>query len=190
MPLTDRTMVTLQPVISTEHRPLIAEWLRQPHVTQWWGDPDERLQQFEVTPASDHRLIAADNIPVGYIRWQTVDRAVLDAVGLTDIPTGAVDIDLFIGEPEKTGQAIGPGALELLIKILEATTKTPLAGLTTSQDNARALRAFEKSGFRRHLRYNDPAFGTCWVLVRPLSNNERRQIGEGDVKRWPRRHGT
>lgn len=151
------------------HRALIASWLEAAHVAKWWGDANGRLRQFDATPSSAHALIELEGRPVGYIRWEEVDRAMLESVGLTEVPDGAIDIDILLGDPGATGRGIGPRALDLLATRLERTTTAPVAGLCTSVRNERALKAFAKCGFVRLTRYDDPTYGLCWVLVRRLA---------------------
>jgi aminoglycoside 6'-N-acetyltransferase len=161
--------VTLERVQPAHHEALIAEWLRRPHVSPWWGDAESRMAQFRATPGSQHALIAVGGVPAGYLRWQTVDRAVLATLGLGDIPDGAVDIDILIGEPAWVGRGVGPAALRSLLERLAQGGAPPLAGLCPSVDNAAAIRAFGKAGFRKLREVDDPVVGRCWVLVADLA---------------------
>jgi aminoglycoside 6'-N-acetyltransferase len=92
----------------------------------------------------------------------------LAAAGLTDIPTDAVDCDIFIGERAWLGRGVGPQALRLLLKQLSAEDRFSMLGLCTSIENEVAVRAFEKAGFVRRKQYEDPTFGPCWVMVAKL----------------------
>jgi RimJ/RimL family protein N-acetyltransferase len=160
--------ITLEPVDPERHGELFREWLSRPHVTRWWGDMGWRAEQFLETPADEHALIVLDGRPVGYLRWQEVDREDLDAVGLDEIPDGAIDMDILLGEADERGRGVGVRALELVVERLERTTRAPLAGLCTSTANDRAIRAFEKAGFRKLKRFKEETFGEMWVLVREL----------------------
>ncbi len=159
--------VTLEPW-EVAHLARVADWLGRGHVRRWWGDPATRLAELREGGDHEQALIAVDDEPVGYLRWQRVDLADLAALGLTGIPEHAVDIDIFIGERDWLGRGVGPRALTLLLERL-AARGAPLAGLCTSVDNAVAIRAFEKAGFTRLCRYQDPEFGPCWVLSAELT---------------------
>ncbi len=163
-----KALISLQQVDPSAHRETLKKWLYCSHVARWWGDPVERIRQLDETLASEHAIIELDETPIGYIRWQTVDRETLDAVGLDCIPDGAIDIDLFIGQMEMLGRGLAAIALNDLIQRLVRETTSPLAGLCTSIENHRAIRAFEKAGFQKRIQYDDPTYGRCWVLVRPL----------------------
>lgn len=161
-------MVELLQVDRHRHREKVAAWLAAGHVARWWGDTDERLEQFDDTPDENHAMILSDAEPVGYVRWQVVDTAALQTVGLDGIPARSIDVDLFIGEPGLTGQGIGPQAVHLLVDHLRDTTDAPLLGFCTSIDNEPAQRAFRKAGCARLTTYEDPTFGPCHVFVRWL----------------------
>ncbi|MEM9029309.1 MAG: GNAT family N-acetyltransferase [Pseudomonadota bacterium] len=165
--------IRLEEVQLSEHAPLIDAWLHLPHVSRWWGDPAWRTVQLRETPDHEHAVIAYDGVsegagPIGYVRWQAVDRETLDSVGLTDLPDGSIDIDLFIGDASYLGRGLGVRILNALARHLQQTTDVQVIGLTTSVDNLRALRAFEKAAFQKHLRYDDDTFGPCWILIRKI----------------------
>ena len=148
---------------------LLSDWLRGPHVAPWYPSPEEDLAWVEDPPAdSEQLLIVVGSQPVGYIRWQVVDRRTLDSIGLSGMPHRSVDADLLIGEAGSIGMGIGPAALELLVTRLSANPDLPLVGLTSSVDNARAHRAFLKAGFRVALQYTPAGFGLCDLFVRSL----------------------
>jgi aminoglycoside 6'-N-acetyltransferase len=89
--------VALLPFEPERDLPRLEEWLARPHVARWFGDPEGHLAFARDLPeGGDHALIACDDEPAGYLRWQEVSREVLDGVGLTEIPAGAVDVDLFL----------------------------------------------------------------------------------------------
>ena len=162
--------VSLEP-FSELHLSALSGWLRCPHVAPWYPAPEDNIAWAADPPeGGSQSLIACESRPVGYIRWQVVDRETLDSVGLNEIPTNAVDVDLLLGEPEYLGKGLGPAALELLLGRLRANAALPLIGLTTSIENARAHRAFEKAGFRVARQYTPAGFGPCYLFVRPLQH--------------------
>lgn len=145
-------------------------WLRQPHVAPWWGNPLEVMDDALHRPPDTCHIVEADGDPVGYLCWQRPPREPLTAAGLADLPEGLVDIDILIGEPTATGRGIGPHALGLLLRRLRADPSATHAGVGTSVANARAIRAFEKAGFRQFGEFNDPAFGRCLYLTVDLAD--------------------
>ena len=160
--------VRLRPYDRDAHRDLVVGWLNEAHVVRWWGRPEDTVPRLEREPDAPHALIEENGVPVGYLRWQRVGRQDLDAVGLQAVPDGSIDIDIFIGPPEKLGQGLGGQALEVLVAHLTEATDAQLAGLCTGVDNHHAIRAYEKAGFAKLQQFDDPVYGPCWVMARWL----------------------
>jgi len=134
---------------------------------RWWGTPTQHLAALAQRSADTHALITVDGKPVGYLCWQRLPPAELEAAGLTGLPEHLVDIDVLIGEPAYLGRGIGPSALALLLAKLRAEG-VEFAGLGTAIANRVAIRAFEKVGFRRMRDFADPELGPCTYLVASL----------------------
>ncbi|MGK7876788.1 MAG: GNAT family N-acetyltransferase [Xenococcaceae cyanobacterium] len=154
-------LVPFSPETDTEK---LNTWLKAPHVVRWWGNPSSHLQQALEHPSSDHAIIVADDTPIGYLRWQKVKKVELDAVGLTEIPLGSVDIDILIGEVDYVGCGIGPLVLKKLVNHLSEDSSIPLIGMSTSVENTAAIKAYQKAGFRCLFQYDNPDYGRCWIL--------------------------
>jgi RimJ/RimL family protein N-acetyltransferase len=140
-------------------------WLAQPHVAKWWGDADQAMQHARQCAPESHALIVADRTPVGYLCWQEPPKQELEAADLADLPSGLVDIDILIGEPDWLGRGVGSRALELLLARLRNLPSVAFAGLGTSASNANAIRCYEKAGFRLFREFQDPDWGPCKYLI-------------------------
>jgi len=153
----------------TAHARLLADWLARPHVARWHPAPDAWIES-ALSPPTDgaQALIILGARPIGYLRWRKVSRETLDALGLTEIPAGAVDVDILIGEPECVGHGHGPRALGLLVETLRRNATIPLVGLSPSIDNLAAQRAYAKAGFRMMGEYDAPGFGRLVLMGMPL----------------------
>jgi aminoglycoside 6'-N-acetyltransferase len=150
------------------HLALLATWLRQPHVAPWFPTPEASLAWAASPPAGGaHAIIAWGAEEVGYLRWQRVDRATLDALGLPEIPAGSVDVDILLGAGG-TGTGLGPSALAVLAEQMREDASVALLGLTTSVANTRAHRAFAKAGFHIARRYDPNGLGPCHLMLRDL----------------------
>jgi aminoglycoside 6'-N-acetyltransferase len=144
------------------HLPLLAAWLSQPHVARWWGDAVAVLAEIRAHPVATAAIIEADGQPVGYLCWQTPSRAELTAAGLADLPADLVDIDLMIGLADRLGCGIGPQALaQLCLRLQDQGAST--VGLGTATANRRALRAFEKAGFRPYRDFEEAGVGMRYL---------------------------
>lgn len=159
--------VHLGSVNAERHLSLVAIWLHRPQVARWWGDPELALGAIRQHPIDQEALIYVDDRPVGFVCWQIPPREELAAAGLTDLPSDLVDVDIFIGEPEVLGQGVGPAALSQLLARLQAEG-VKVVGLATSVANSRALKAYEKAGFRAFRDFHE-AGDEMRYLVQQLS---------------------
>jgi len=99
--------VTLQPFLPM-HLERLRGWLQQPHVAPWFPEPEANLSWAANPPAvGDQAIIATGAAEVGWVRWQRVDRATLDSLGLHYIPANSVDADILIGVRDAIGKGLG-----------------------------------------------------------------------------------
>jgi aminoglycoside 6'-N-acetyltransferase len=146
---------------------LVSNWVRRPHVSRWWGDSVKALDEIIERPdVGGDAIIIADEVPVGYIRWQKPSRSELDEAGLLDVDEETtMDIDVAIGEPEFIGLGIGSRAVELVVEQLVADSSLSMIMIVTSVDNVAAAGSYEKAGFERRRKFDDPEYGECWLLT-------------------------
>lgn len=163
--------LTLQPVTSS-HLQLLERWLGYSHVKPWFPHAAEILTRAANPPDnSQQAILYYRRVPLGYLRWEIVDPAALQALGLEAVPAGAADADIFIGEDSERGQGIGPRALNVMCKRLQTRGDVPMVGLTASIDNKEAHRAFEKAGFSVTAQYQPEGFGDCYLFTRNLAQD-------------------
>jgi RimJ/RimL family protein N-acetyltransferase len=161
--------LSLQP-FEPAHVRLLSEWLSRSHVIRWHPDPDARVERaLNPPPGGTQAFIVLGEHPIGHLRWQKVDRETLDALGLSEIPEGSVDVDILIGEADCVGRGYGPAALALLVQTLRRDATVRLVGLSPSIDNVFARCAYEKAGFRKICEYEAPGFRRCALMIMPLA---------------------
>ncbi len=131
---------------------LILGWLRQPHVQAWWGDPDDELAliaQGIAMPSVNCLLVetplARGDRPQPFAYVQHWD-AGLDSV-FHDLPSGTRGMDPFIGVPDMVGHGHGPRFIRQLADEL-AQAGAPMVIIDPDPSNHRAIRAYQKAGFR------------------------------------------
>lgn len=139
--------------------PMIARWLAEPQLAQWWGDPETEIASISEHIGSDSvepLIVELDGRPIAYL--QSYDPHLEDDHPYADQPFGTLGIDISIGVPEFlerghgaaivrqfTGALFEEGALRVIVD--------------PDPTNARAIRAYEKAGFheidRRQTIYGD-----------------------------------
>ena len=145
--------------------PLVRRWLAEPHVVQWWGNT---LEQFELVSgdleveAMEQFVVAINDCPFGYL--QCYDPDVWPENGLGDHPRGTRGIDQFIGEQDMVDRGHGSAFIRTFIDRLLAAG-APRVITDPDPANGRAIRAYEKAGFRRQHLVDTPD-GTALLMVR------------------------
>jgi aminoglycoside 6'-N-acetyltransferase len=129
--------------------PTVHKWLEQPQVAQWWGDPDEQyaLVRGDLDePAMEQFVVAVEGRPFAYL--QCYDPTAWPNNGFGVQPQGTRGLDQFIGEPDMIGRGHGSA---LIRNFLERLTLAGRPRVVTDPDpaNARAVRAYEKAGFKK-----------------------------------------
>jgi aminoglycoside 6'-N-acetyltransferase len=147
-------VITIRPILP-EDAPALATILAQPSVARWWGDFDEeRVEQDLIVGEPDQRVFAIelDGRLVGAIQSSEE----------TDPEFRHAGLDLFIDAAEH-GHGIGPVAIRQLARRLIDEEGHHRLTIDPAADNARAIRAYEKVGFRtvgRMRRYQRMRDGT------------------------------
>ena len=144
--------------------PVVRRWLAQPHVREWWGDPDE---QFDLVsgdlshPAMDQYIVATDGTPFGYLQcYRLTDWNIC----FGPQPDDTRGIDQMIGEPDMIARGHGSAFIRQFIEGL-LDSGTPRVVTDPDPTNARAIRAYEKAGFAAD-KFVDTPDGLALLMVR------------------------
>jgi len=142
--------------VEPAHYPLLHRWLREPHIQEWWGDPDEELgfirDMVEGRDTTRPFLITLDAVPVGYIQYWFIGHHqnaqwVENHPWLLELPSETVGVDLSIGIADKISRGLGSAALAAFVARLRGEGHETII-IDPDPGNARAVRAYTKAGFR------------------------------------------
>lgn len=145
--------------------PLVRRWLTMPHVVEWWGDMDEQyeLVSEDLEAAEiDQFIVTANDRPFAYL--QCYEQTAWPDNGLGIHPRGTSGIDQFIGDPNMIDRGHGSAFIRLFTDGL-LTAGTPRVLTDPAPANARAVRAYEKAGFRGERMAETPD-GPSLLMVR------------------------
>ena len=151
--------------MSAADLPLVRRWLAAPHVTHWWGDPDEQfglVSEDLEQPAMDQFVVTIDRRPFAYL--QCYDQRAWPDNGLGIHPPGTRGIDQFIGEPDMLGRGHGSSFIRQFVDTL-LISGIPRVVTDPDPDNGRAVRAYAKAGFQSD-RLVDTPDGQALLMVR------------------------
>jgi aminoglycoside 6'-N-acetyltransferase len=123
---------------------------------EWWGEPDEELgfirDMVEGRDTTRPFLIALDRTPVGYVQYWFIGHHqnaewVAGHPWLAELPPDTVGVDLSIGDAGLLSQGVGSAALTNFVAELRRRGYTNII-IDPDPANARAVRAYQKAGFR------------------------------------------
>jgi aminoglycoside 6'-N-acetyltransferase len=150
--------------MTADDLPMVKQWLSLPHVMQWWGKPDEQfgLVSGDLNePAMDQFIVVSGGRAFAYLQcyrltdWNT---------GFGIQPSGTRGIDQLIGEPDMVNRGHGSALMRKFVDDLMASG-TPRVVTDPDPKNLRAVRAYEKAGFRKD-RMVDTPDGRSLLMVR------------------------
>jgi aminoglycoside 6'-N-acetyltransferase len=158
-----------RPMIAAD-LPSVRRWLAKPHVARWWGNPDEQfalvsgdLLGEDLDHASMNQFIVElDKYPFAYL--QCYDPTAWPNHGFGELPIGARGIDQFIGEEDMIDCGHGSALIRAFVDDL-LRAGAPQVLTDPSPANTRAIRAYEKAGFRRDRPVSTPD-GDALLMVR------------------------
>jgi aminoglycoside 6'-N-acetyltransferase len=142
--------------MTADDLPLMRRWLESPHFREWWGEPETELghilDMIEGRDTTRPFIFSADGEPAGYIQYWFIGHYqnaawIADHPWLAELPADAVGVDLSVGEPARLAKGIGSGALRAFANRLVRQGHRTII-IDPDPANARAVRAYEKAGFR------------------------------------------
>jgi aminoglycoside 6'-N-acetyltransferase len=127
---------------------MIGAWIAAPHAAAWWGDPEQEIAEIREhidSVSVEPMIVELDGKPIAYL--QSYDPHLEDDHPYQDQPFGTIGLDLTIGEPELVGIGHGSALLRQFVAQLFAEG-APRVIIDPDPANTRAIRAYEKAGFR------------------------------------------
>ena len=152
----------LQPVtlrfMTAQDLPMLHGWLNRPHIVEWWGGEAARPTLDEVQAEYHPDALAAHNVtpyiamlgdqPIGYAQSYI-------AMGSGDgwweeiTDPGVRGIDQSLAHPDQLGQGLGTQMVKALVARLFSDPAVTAVQTDPALHNARAIRCYEKAGFRQ-----------------------------------------
>jgi aminoglycoside 6'-N-acetyltransferase len=136
---------------------MLAEWLARPHWREWWGEPETELGYIrDMVEGRDQTcrpfIFSLSGEPAGYIQvWQIgphqTPEWAADNPWLMELPADAVGVDLSLADGDRLSKGIGSAVLRRFAEILLAEGRRTIV-IDPDPNNARALAAYGKAGFR------------------------------------------
>jgi RimJ/RimL family protein N-acetyltransferase len=145
--------ITFRPITPAD-LPMLREWLQRPHVAEWWGAPeslDELRAEFDPRPDNPVRGYIAyeGEAPIGFAQSYVAVLCHADGWWLDEHDPGVVGIDQFLADAQRLGQGLGTRMVRAFVDRLFESPGVTRVQTDPDPSNARAIRCYEKAGFRR-----------------------------------------
>ena len=137
---------------------LMSRWLSDERVLEFYEGRDNPYDTPKVITKFGPRAQGQDRVvpcimvyedrPIGYIQYYPVSASERQEYGIESIE-GVWGVDLFIGKPALWGRGIGTHALTALLGYLFDTLNAARVMIDPYVSNVRAIRSYEKCGFRK-----------------------------------------
>ena len=156
MPARDERVIDFRPLTPAD-LPMLHEWLQRPHVAAWW-QPTPTLEELaeEHAPAfagvAYHApyVVLLDGAPAGYVQSYDAVASHADGWWLDEHDPGVRGIDQFIADESLLGRGLGSCMVRRFVELLFRDPAVTRIQTDPDPRNARAIRCYEKAGFRAH----------------------------------------
>jgi RimJ/RimL family protein N-acetyltransferase len=160
--MSDQTPISFRALAEAD-LPMLHDWLSRPHVVEWWEpattleavreDYMPRLAPQAVrpldAPAGVAQYLAYEgDTPFAFVQAYRVMAHQADGWWLDETDPFALGTDQFIGLGDRLGQGLGTRLLKAFIRFLFADPRVTSVQTDPSPENARAIAAYRKAGFR------------------------------------------
>ena len=160
--------------------PLMYKWLTDDRVLEYYEGRDVGFTKDSLTehyreeiPNCFRVIFEYRNVPIGYGQAYRLSGELFDEYDYPDDGRIMYAMDQFIGEPEYWNKGIGTSFLKLMADYLKEQKAADIILLDPHKNNYRAIRAYEKAGFKivKSLPGHELFEGRkvdCWLMVSVL----------------------
>jgi RimJ/RimL family protein N-acetyltransferase len=140
---------------------MLHDWLNRLHVSQWWNGPislEKAVQEYGGdidSPQIAPYLVYLDGMPIGFAQvYRVMDADPSWWKGETD--AGARGIDQFLANASQLSQGIGSEMIMQFTDMIFQDPEVTKIQTDPAPDNLRAIRSYEKAGFKREKLIDTP----------------------------------
>ena len=168
--------ITLR-LINENDKNLLLKWLTDERVLNFWEGKSAVFDLKRITEDfySEEEvefiktIIEFNNNPIGYCQMYKLNEELLNEYEYPLTNKIVYGIDQFIGEPEYWGKGIGTKFMKLVLQYLTKEKNAEIIILDPHADNPRAIRCYEKVGFKKikflpKHELHDGELVDCWLM--------------------------
>lgn len=151
--------------------PMLHDWLNRPHIVEWWGGRcpsiEEVREQYLPRIRSPERVTpyigTLDGKPFAYAQ-SYVALGAGDGWWEEETDPGVRGIDQSIADPTLLGKGLGTQLVEALVLLLFEDPSVSRIQTDPSPTNLRAIRCYERAGFRQVKTIETPDGPAIYML--------------------------
>lgn len=176
--------------LKEEDVPYLLKWLTDPNVLSYYEGKDRPytkekvIEDFYLDDDENRCLVSFRGHPIGYVQFYPIGE--VDGIAL---PSRSYGMDQFIGETSYWNQGIGKTLVQSIVHYIKTTLKGSFIVMDPQEWNKRAIRCYEKAGFRSvgilpNHEYHEGNWNDCLLMVKdlatfdiePLSSLHQKQV--------------
>lgn len=153
---------------------MLHEWLQRPHVAEWWTPTpslEEVVEDFAPLTRPGYReqgyIAFEGDRAIGYIQSYVV-KGSGDGWWEGEQDPGALGIDQFLSNGDQLGRGLGTTMLRAFVERLFDDPAVTHIQTDPNPRNARAIRCYEKAGFRAVNEVDTPDGPALLMICRRL----------------------
>ncbi|SEQ13159.1 GNAT family N-acetyltransferase [Piscibacillus halophilus] len=160
--------------LEEKDQPFLVKWLSDPEVLQFYEGRDqpfdlEKVKQefYEIDDGVTKCIVEYKGERIGYIQFYKVEAYYREKFGYKSERT--FGLDQFIGEVDYWNKGIGTTLVKNMARYLLNRENADHVVMDPQTQNHRALRCYEKSGFKivkllpKH-EWHEGAYRDCWLM--------------------------
>jgi len=136
-------------------------WFNDPELMRFWGAPDSTISHAEIQRRIEEWIHEEGLLgrPACLIA-ETLDRELIGVVILSHYEpmTSATELSMMVGEVERWGEGFGGDILTAIVETGFAQWRLHRISLRVEAFNERAIRLYERCGFRRDGTLRDASY--------------------------------
>ena len=149
-------------LVTADDVEMLHEWLHRPHVAEWWA-PTPTLEEVRAEfvgdspegPSVRPYIAQVSGEPVGFIQSYVAAEAG-DGWWPDETDPGVLGIDQYLADATRLNQGLGTAMVQAFVARLFGDPAVTRVQTDPDPANARAIRCYEKAGFRRIAEVNTP----------------------------------
>ena len=164
-------------LLTEQDKNLLLKWLTDERVLNYWEGKSavfdlKRIEE-EYYTEEDVEIIRAiiecDKKSIGYVHMYRLNEELFNEYEYPLTNKVVFGIDQFIGEPEYWDKGIGTKFMKLVLQYLTKEKNAEIIILDPHADNPRAIRCYEKVGFKKikflpKHELHDGEMVDCWLM--------------------------